>query len=100
MHFYKKFALNWLEFDSRVANQYPPIKDSMPGVGVVVPRLGFLPELPDRPEPPPFDALVVYGAQLVFGDVQPASMFSGVAKFQALVDPAGPLGNRGAPSLR
>ena len=65
MHFYKKFALNWLEFDSRVANQYPPIKDSMPGVGVVVPRFGFLPELPDRPEPLPFDTLASYGATMV-----------------------------------
>ena len=58
----------------------------MPGVGVVVPRLGFLPELPDRPEPPPFDALVVYGVQLVFGDVQPASMLGGVAQVQMIDD--------------
>ena len=71
MHFYKKYALNWLDIDSRVANQYPPIKDSMPGVGVVVPRFGFLPELPDRPEPLPFDTLASCGAPLVGATMVP-----------------------------
>ena len=74
-----EFRINRLEFNSGVTNGHLPVDDTVPCVGVGVPRLGFLSELSNRPEPPPFDALASHGTQLVFSNVQPASMFGGVA---------------------